>query len=137
MRIHRKNCPEGFSLLEVIISLGIAAISVSSLIIFFTYALQNIRVTRSMAQATILAQRTIEDLKSDPTRILEMADDPAYVAGPVETAEILYKPETFELGSPRIPIPFFYHYYRRADPGNPRTGNRHSGGSKVAVSEPV
>ncbi len=105
-RINR-NKSEGFSLLEVIIALGIAAISVSSLIIFFSYAMQSIRISRSMAQATTLAQRQMEELKANPGRIMEMADDPLYVAGPVETAEILYNPETFELGSPRIPIPFF------------------------------
>lgn len=104
----RKRKSRGLSLLEVIIAIGIAAIAVSSMVIFFAYVMESIRMGRSVAQATTLAQRYLEELKGDPSRITQMAEerkDPEFVEPPPEVmAEILYQPEGVYLAAPKIPI---------------------------------
>lgn len=98
----KREAKSGFSLLEVVIALGIAAIAVSSLIVFFAYALETIRISKSVAQATTIAQRKMEELKANPDSILEMAAGPNPT--PRTVAEILYSTPGTSLTSPKVPI---------------------------------
>lgn len=83
------NRRSGFSLLEVILAIGIAAIAILTLLVFFAYSLENIRVGKSIAHATALAQRRLEYLKSNPDeikRLIYMVDDEIGKGVPIEDA---------------------------------------------------
>jgi len=91
---YRLAC-KGLSLLEIMISFTIATVAILTILVFFAYSLDNLRVGKSVAQATSIAQRHLESLKGDLDALESLADNPT-TATPETVAETLYDPGTNE-----------------------------------------
>ncbi|MCE1246734.1 MAG: hypothetical protein LWY06_08830 [Firmicutes bacterium] len=85
----------GLSLLEIMISFAIATVAILTILVFFAYALDNLRVGKSVAQATAIAQRHLEALRADTDKLENLADG-ATGTSPEAVAETLYDPGTNE-----------------------------------------
>ncbi|MCD4784326.1 MAG: hypothetical protein K8T10_10945 [Candidatus Eremiobacteraeota bacterium] len=88
------NLSRGLSLLEVIISLGIASVAILTMLLFFAYALENIRIGKSVGQATAIAQRHMESLKAKGKEVLAEMADSGGESTQVSEVETLYDPGT-------------------------------------------
>jgi len=88
------NISRGLSLLEVVISLGIAVVAIVTMLVFFAYALENVRVGKSVGQATAIAQRHMESLKAKGKEALAEMADAGESPTQVSEVETLYDPGT-------------------------------------------
>lgn len=85
--------PGGLTLLEVIISLAIALVAILTMLLFFAYSLDNIREGKTVAQATTVAQRYMEELRADVDTLQTKADS-GETQEPEKVTETMYDPGT-------------------------------------------
>lgn len=94
IRLKLNKLDKGLTLLEIIISMGIALVAILTMLIFFAYALDSIREAKTIAQATAIAQKTMEEYLSKSEEELRGYADEGEVIEPFTTQEVMYDPAT-------------------------------------------
>ncbi|MCD6309147.1 MAG: hypothetical protein J7M18_00425, partial [Candidatus Eremiobacteraeota bacterium] len=73
-RYMRRRYTKAFSLLEIILAMGLAAAVVVSLFMFLEYVFAGIKHGKLTSQATALGARYIEKIKGDPEMAMSLLD---------------------------------------------------------------